>query len=108
MASSFELGDCQPAPPSLPASPVSAGDSFTALFGPPVVVARPTNQSVGKGRLVGEQQLMEKRSRKPLPVNPLTGEVLGAGNLEVQVVEVKRSGKVATRRPPGDFHSELW
>merc|ERR1712080_94353 len=88
MASTFELGDEQPE--TVVIQPRKAKeDSFNNLFGPPT----------------------EARKKKPLPLNPVTGELLGSGQDKVVVVKNAKTAQAAkpgTRRPPGDHHSQLW
>jgi len=117
MASTFQLGDEQPS--LKPTNPTkAAANSFNNLFGPPAPAkvapavssalksgSRAQQSKVAPAGLVGEVSAT-KRSRKPLPINPLTGQVIGtqAARQEVQQAETT----VATKRSPGGNHSQLW
>merc|ERR1712215_124191 len=121
LASSFELGDEQPQAESLQGKRKEE-DSFHNLFGPPSLVETP------KPAEIVEIQKIQKTVKKPLPVNPLTGAVMGiqpkegtldkgevpkqskpkSGSLvelfSMPIVQVTDSG----RQPPGGHHSPLW
>ena len=57
----------------------------------------------------GVQCSIPRRSAKPMPVNPLTGEVLGRRvKEEGQEVQGVAMVQVVGRRPPGGAHSQLW
>jgi len=106
MASSFELSDEQP--DHLPIRKLrNKGDTYDALFGPEAprfVVAR---RSVSAFPASTNQ-----RRRKPLPINPLTGEELGSrGGLNIpqpDVVTAVTNFSRFKRPPPGGFTSQLW
>merc|ERR1711892_211720 len=74
MASSFELGDEQPDNGMERSSKIPIG-TFHSLFGPP----SPVLSKAEKARLNANQpsDYSVKPSKKPLPVNPWTGDVLG-------------------------------
>merc|ERR1711892_331739 len=73
MASSFELGYEQPQTYKQRAQNLSAS-SYSNLFGvPPAGVARPLSKKV----LPLVRRESRSRRQKPLPVNPLTGDIIG-------------------------------
>eukprot|EP00090_Calanus_glacialis_P004293 TRINITY_DN13178_c0_g1_i1.p1 TRINITY_DN13178_c0_g1~~TRINITY_DN13178_c0_g1_i1.p1 ORF type:complete len:148 (-),score=44.01 TRINITY_DN13178_c0_g1_i1:55-498(-) len=102
LASSFELGDDQPAVSERPKeAEESSGTSYNHLFGPPT----PANVRRMKIKKMYEndQQLVRK-SKKPLPVDPLTGNIIGnfddgiaSTSLNNQSVK-ERADKVKTRK----------
>jgi len=125
MASSFALGCEQPdvvyassdgsspcpKQPAKPAKSKARGDTFKALFGPPtpkLAQNRRTTNSTSPNPT-------KKIIRKPLPVNPLTGERLGSqGSLDIDEYSRTRPNLLRTdfsrfkRPPPGGFSSQLW
>merc|ERR1712211_204591 len=110
MASTFQLGDEQPA--LKPTTNLTK--SFNNLFGPPTPAkVAPAGPMSGKmptaapSGLVGEvdKASLVKRSRKPLPVDPLTGQVIGD---QTKRVEVREATTTITKRSPGGNHSQLW
>jgi len=123
MSSTFELGDEQPEP-CLAKSRKARDDSFNALFGPPPESPRARKAWTKK---VKEQEVavQRQRNKKPLPVNPLTGDILGVRvEREAEIVQGsperdiivqtqtnihnKSGGQTQARRPPGGHHSPLW
>eukprot|EP00090_Calanus_glacialis_P035710 TRINITY_DN6092_c0_g1_i1.p1 TRINITY_DN6092_c0_g1~~TRINITY_DN6092_c0_g1_i1.p1 ORF type:complete len:144 (+),score=43.98 TRINITY_DN6092_c0_g1_i1:40-471(+) len=105
LASSFELGDEQPTGDASQ-SRKKEDDSFHKLFGPPSLIK--TEKPVEVSDQV--QKIKKTVTKKPLPVNPLTGDVAGmqpkketVDNIQPTVPKVK-SG----RQPPGGHHSPLW
>eukprot|EP00088_Acartia_fossae_P003110 TRINITY_DN1128_c0_g1_i9.p1 TRINITY_DN1128_c0_g1~~TRINITY_DN1128_c0_g1_i9.p1 ORF type:complete len:208 (-),score=47.14 TRINITY_DN1128_c0_g1_i9:421-951(-) len=108
MASNFELSDEQPE--NLPTRRSRMkGDSFEALFGTPVGgKLLPHRRSVSAAPVPTSQ----RRSRKPMPINPLTGEALGSRTgLDLEVPLAPAPAKVLPnfsrfkRPPPGGFAS---
>jgi hypothetical protein len=103
MASSFQLGD-DGGPPAAPSAPRPPAESFTKLFGPPAPSGRPRAVPARAGVLGGPAPGGQPRSRRPLPVDPLTGAVLGG--------RAEAAGPGAAggpgRRPPGGPHTQLW
>ena len=115
MASSFQLGDEQP---SLKPTNLTKGaaNSFNNLFGPPApakvfqergqylnptpakvapVVSSALKSGIQQSKvapagLVGEASGVTKRSRKPLPINPLTRQVIGSQSSLRQEVRHQR------------------
>ena len=94
MASTFQLGDEQPAVKRTTNLTKSSNNSFNNLFGPPTPAkVAPAGPMSGKmptaapSGLVGEvdKASLVKRSRKPLPVDPLTGQVIGDQTKRVEV-----------------------
>ena len=94
MASTFQLGDEQPAMKPTTNLTKSSNNSFNNLFGPPTPAkVAPAGLMSGKmptgapSGLVGEvdKASLVKRSRKPLPVDPLTGQVIGDQTKRVEV-----------------------
>ena len=94
MASTFQLGDEQPALKPTTNLTKSSNNSFNNLFGPPTPAkVAPAGPMSGKmptaapSGLVGEvdKASLVKRSRKPLPVDPLTGQVIGDQTKRVEV-----------------------
>ena len=116
MASTFQLGDEQPAMKPTTNLTKSSNNSFNNLFGPPTPAkVAPAGPMSGKmptaapSGLVGEvdKASLVKRSRKPLPVDPLTGQVIGDQTKRVEVRrKVKKNSKLqklsrfGRRRPP--------
>ena len=88
MASNFQLGDEQPSLKPTSLTKASA-DSFNNLFGPPTPAkAISTSLKSAKQTKVAPAGLVAtstKRIRKPLPINPLTGQVIGT---QTEVKEV--------------------
>jgi len=114
MASTFQLGDEQPALKRTTNRTKSSNNSFNNLFGPPTPAkVAPAGPLSGKmptaapSGLVGEvdKASLVKRSRKPLPVDPLTGQVIGD---QTKRVEVREATTTITKRSPGGNHSQLW
>merc|ERR1712032_227824 len=112
MASNFQLGDEQPS--SKPTSLTKASaDSFNNLFGPPTPAkAISTSLKSAKQTKVAPAGLVAtstKRIRKPLPINPLTGQVIGT-QTEVKEAAAAQQEEtlVVTKRSPGGNHSQLW
>ena len=130
MASTFQLGDEQPALKRTTNLTKSSNNSFNNLFGPPtpakVAPAGPMSGKMPTGApsgLVGEvdKASLVKRSRKPLPVDPLTGQVIGDQTKRVEVrrkvyeklkiaktFQVREATTTITKRSPGGNHSQLW
>ena len=130
MASTFQLGDEQPAVKRTTNLTKSSNNSFNNLFGPPTPAkVAPAGPMSGKmptaapSGLVGEvdKASLVKRSRKPLPVDPLTGQVIGDQTKRVEVrrkveeklkiaktFQVREATTTITKRSPGGNHSQLW
>ena len=130
MASTFQLGDEQPALKPTTNLTKSSNNSFNNLFGPPTPAkVAPAGPMSGKmptaapSGLVGEvdKASLVKRSRKPLPVDPLTGQVIGDQTKRVEVrrkveeklkiaktFQVREATTTITKRSPGGNHSQLW
>ena len=130
MASTFQLGDEQPALKRTTNLTKSSNNSFNNLFGPPTPAkVAPAGPMSGKmptaapSGLVGEvdKASLVKRSRKPLPVDPLTGQVIGDQTKRVEVrrkvleklkiaktFQVRETTTTNTKRSPGGNHSQLW
>ncbi|XP_023346519.1 uncharacterized protein LOC111715429 [Eurytemora carolleeae] len=107
MASSFELSDEQPEL-LLSRRARQEGDSYKSLFGPPPP-RFPNRRSVS----CAPPSANQRRSRKPLPVNPLTGDTLGTkGGLDIPSVPapcvVIPNFSRFKRPPPGGYSSQLW
>eukprot|EP00091_Calanus_sinicus_P020687 TRINITY_DN5802_c0_g1_i1.p1 TRINITY_DN5802_c0_g1~~TRINITY_DN5802_c0_g1_i1.p1 ORF type:complete len:147 (-),score=47.89 TRINITY_DN5802_c0_g1_i1:81-497(-) len=105
LASSFELGDEQPTGDTSQWRK-NENDSFHNLFGPPSLIE--TEKPVEASSEV--QKIKKILTKKTLPVNPLTGDVVGMqpkkegmDNIRPAIPMVK-SG----RQPPGGHHSPLW
>merc|ERR1712212_907387 len=79
MASSFVLGDEQPDNNNTKSWDIQTGTRNT-LFGPP----SPTLSKAEKARINASKQTdySIKPSKKPFPVNPLTGDILGQPGLK--------------------------
>ena len=93
----------------LPASPTKPslkaeveGQTFHKMFGAPKPAAGRQQRPGSRSPVVGEQEQGQERRRKPLPVSPLTGQVLGPGRRQ----EVKQ--EVQHRRKNSTQHSQLW
>ena len=130
MASTFQLGDEQPALKPTTNLTKSSNNSFNNLFGPPTPAkVAPAGPLSGKmptaapSGLVGEvdKASLVKRSRKPLPVDPLTGQVIGDQTKRMEVrrkvleklkiaktFQVREATTTITKRSPGGNHSQLW
>ena len=131
MASTFQMGDEQPALKPTTNLTKCSNNSFNNLFGPPTPakVAPMSGPMSGKmptaapSGLVGEvdKASLVKRSRKPLPVDPLTGQVIGDQTKRVEVrrkveeklkiaktFQVREATTTITKRSPGGNHSQLW
>lgn len=108
MASNFELSDEQPMAVQQ-RRPRDKGDSYNALFGP-----APSRGRQQRSVSLAPPSTIQRRSRKPLPVNPLTGETLGLGGgleLPPQPAACAQNNTGFTRfkrPPPGGFTSQLW
>jgi len=116
MASTFQLGDEQP---SLKPTNLTKGaaNSFNNLFGPPAPAKVAVSSALKSGSkqskvapagLVGEVSGATKRSRKPLPINPLTGQVIGGQAGLRQEAHQEETTASVVRRSPGCSHSQLW
>jgi len=90
MASSIEFGEQQPRVYRERSHNMKAS-SYQNLFGPAVPRSRPSVRT------------LQGKSVKPLPVNTLTGAVLGLADIPVPV-----SAPTRGRRSPGGNHSQLW
>eukprot|EP00090_Calanus_glacialis_P018672 TRINITY_DN2897_c0_g1_i3.p1 TRINITY_DN2897_c0_g1~~TRINITY_DN2897_c0_g1_i3.p1 ORF type:complete len:146 (-),score=50.28 TRINITY_DN2897_c0_g1_i3:161-598(-) len=105
LASSFELGDEQPQVYRQRAQKIKA-TSYQNLFGAPADVTRACVRRVARAER--EQPV---RRNKPLPVNTLTGAIIGVPDQKIPQA-LSRSLPVQTqfraRRSPGGNHSQLW
>jgi len=106
MASNFELSDEQP--DLLPIRKLrNKGDTYEALFGPEAPRYMVNRRSVSAAPAPTNQ-----RRRKPLPINPLTGEQLGSrGGLNIpppDVVMAVPNFSRFKRPPPGGYTTQLW
>merc|ERR1712106_377769 len=106
LASSFELGDEQPQGDGVQWKR-KEDDSFHNLFGPPSFVD--THKPVENTE--DTQKIEKSMVKKPLPLSPLTGDVVGMepkketlGKMQQKAQTKPKSG----RQPPGGHHSPLW
>merc|ERR1711953_589789 len=101
-------GDEQPSLKPTSLTKASA-DSFNNLFGPPTPAkAISTSLKSAKQTKVAPAGLVAtstKRIRKPLPINPLTGQVIGT---QTEAAAQQEETLVVTKRSPGGNHSQLW
>merc|ERR1711936_461853 len=97
MASSSELSSEQPRLYLHRARRLTA-NSYQNLFGEPSERARPLSKKVIKT----EKPEPKMKKTKPLPVDPLTGQVLGSREKRDQ-----SAPPVKSRRSPGGNHSKL-
>jgi len=84
------------------------GDSYTALFGPPPP-RFPKNRRSFSAAPVSS---IQRRRVKPMPVNPLTGEQIGKGGIEVPktaapCIAIPDFSRFK-RPPPGGYTTQLW
>merc|ERR1712106_43086 len=106
LASSFELGDEQPQGDGVQWKR-KEDDSFHNLFGPPSIVE--TQNPVENTE--DTHKIEKSMVKKPLPVNPLTGDVVGMEPKKETVGKMQQKPKTkpkSGRRPPGGQHSPLW
>merc|ERR1712106_160979 len=105
MASSFELGYEQPQTYKQRAQNLSAS-SYSNLFGvPPGGVARPLSKKV----LPPVRRESRSRRQKPLPVNTLTGDIIGLPDqVGTQPSSVGEQDKNSGKRSAGGPHNQLW
>merc|ERR1712106_825160 len=104
MASSFELGYEQPQTYKQRAQNLAAS-SYSNLFGVPGGVARPLSKKV----LPPVRREGRSRTQKPLPVNTLTGDIIGLPDqVGTQPSYVGEQDKSAGRRAVGGPHNQLW
>merc|ERR1711892_512744 len=104
MASSFELGYEQPQTYKQRAQNLSAS-SYSNLFGVPPGVARPLSKKV----LPPVRRESRSRTQKPLPVNPLTGDIIGLPDqVGTQPSSAGEHAKHAGKRSPAGPHNQLW
>merc|ERR1711953_1463860 len=101
MASSFELSSEQPRLYVSRARRLAA-NSYQNLFGEPAERARPLSKKVIKI----EKPEPKQKKPKPLPVDPLSGQILGRRELRHRDLSV--TAPVKTKRSPGGNHSQLW
>merc|ERR1711915_241002 len=103
MASSFELGDEQPED-NMENKWNNTGGTFHSLFGPP----SPTLSKAEKARILAQQpsEYSLKPCKKPLPVNPLTGDILGTGGEKAP--ETPRKVFNPDSIPPGGRSTPIW
>ena len=104
LASTLQL-DWAPLPPSPTKPSLKAeveGHTFNKMFGAPKPVAGKQQRPGSRSLVSGEQEQGQERRRRPLPVSPLTGQVLGPGRRQ----EVKQ--EVQHRRKNSTQHSQLW
>merc|ERR1719206_1308729 len=103
LASSFELGDEQPVVTSKHRARILQPTSYQNLFGPVGgVVGRSRPRYRREGTRPDRDQPV--RRMKTLPVNTLTGAVMG-GTCQI---ETPVYAQVIARRSPGGNHSQLW
>jgi len=109
MASNFELSDEQPEHVEIKKGR-DKGDSYAALFGPPPPrFPKNARRSVS----AAPTTIQQRRSKKPLPLNPLTGERLGSQQgLDIPPQETPctlvPNFSRFKRPPPGGFSTQLW
>merc|ERR1712106_340259 len=104
MASSFELGYEQPQTYKQRAQNLAAS-SHSNLFGVPPGVARPLSKKV----LPPVRREGRSRRQKALPVNPLTGDIIGLPRHAVkQSSSAVGEATNAIKSPFGGPHSHLW
>merc|ERR1712106_785367 len=104
MASSFELGYEQPQTYKQITQNLAAS-SYSNLFGVPPGVARPLSKKV----LPPVRREGRSRRQKPMPVNPLTGDIIGLPHhLAPQPSPITGQAKNAAKRSPGGPHNQLW
>merc|ERR1711892_473977 len=106
MASSFELGYEQPQTYKQRAKNLAAS-SHSNLFGPvpPGGVARPLSKKV----LPPVRRESRSRRQKPLPVNNLTGDIIGLPDqVGTQPSSAGEHAKHAGKRSPAGPHNQLW
>jgi len=101
MASSFELSSEQPRHYLTRARRLAAS-SYQNLFGEPAERARPLSKKVIKI----EKPEPKQKKPKPLPVDPLSGQILGRRELRHRDLSVPAA--VKTKRSPGGNHTQLW
>jgi len=105
MASSFELSSDQPkAGVYYQRARRLAANSYQNLFGEPTERHRPISKKVSKTT----PPEPKSRKQKPLPVDPLTGEVIGQRDPDVTLRQLSAPAPVKTKRSPGGNHSQLW
>merc|ERR1712128_229321 len=104
MASSFELGYEQPQTYKQRARNLAAS-SHSNLFGVPPGVARPLAKKV----LPPVRREGRSRRQKPLPVNPLTGGIIGLPHhLAPHPSSITGQAENAAKRSSGGPHNQLW
>merc|ERR1712154_629639 len=107
MASSFELSSDQPTLYYQRARKLAA-NSYQNLFGEPTERHRPLSKKVSK--LTPPEP--RSRKQKPLPVDPLTGDLIGkldkSGLLARKQAQLSAPAPAKTKRSPGGNHSRLW
>merc|ERR1711892_750461 len=103
MASSFELGDEQPQVFRQRAKKLSAS-SYQNLFGASTERSRPCVKRVARS----ERDVTVRRNNKPLPVNTLTGAILGVPEQMIPQALSVPHHQYRVRRSPGGAHSQLW
>merc|ERR1712080_10825 len=111
LASTFELSDEQPTVVraracSVPRPGQGLSSSHSNLFGPPTPAIVRKLRRIEMGREEGRKIV----SKKPLPVNPLTGIVMGKVGPELPTAASNRpeSGMVRTKSMANSLHSRLW
>eukprot|EP00092_Neocalanus_flemingeri_P100694 GFUD01128638.1.p1 GENE.GFUD01128638.1~~GFUD01128638.1.p1 ORF type:complete len:104 (+),score=29.13 GFUD01128638.1:126-437(+) len=103
MASSFELGDEQPQVCRQRTTKLAA-NSYQNLFGAPADRSRPRVRRIDRSK----RDPPVRRSTKPLPVNTLTGAIIGLSyNNVAQTMSVSQPQYYARRSLRGS-HSQLW
>eukprot|EP00092_Neocalanus_flemingeri_P004078 GFUD01004390.1.p1 GENE.GFUD01004390.1~~GFUD01004390.1.p1 ORF type:complete len:140 (+),score=33.30 GFUD01004390.1:134-553(+) len=102
MASSDQLRNKQPTDTQR-AKDLSA-NSYQNLFGAPAERSRPRARRIDRT----ERGPPARRSPKPLPVNTLTGAIIGLPHQNVPKAIYVPQPQNYARRSPGGTHSQLW
>eukprot|EP00090_Calanus_glacialis_P011235 TRINITY_DN19676_c0_g1_i1.p1 TRINITY_DN19676_c0_g1~~TRINITY_DN19676_c0_g1_i1.p1 ORF type:complete len:177 (-),score=38.94 TRINITY_DN19676_c0_g1_i1:55-585(-) len=85
--------------PKQPRHTQATGSSYSRLFSPPT--PRPAKPK--QLTLFDKPDEHKSRCKKPLPVSPLTGHILGAGGYMMESVPGRKAKNV-----PGTQHKQLW
>jgi len=83
---------------------IFSANSYQNLFGEPTERHRPISKKVSKTT----PPEPKSRKPKPLPVDPLTGEVIGQRDPDVTLRQLSAPAPVKTKRSPGGNHTQLW
>merc|ERR1712173_13979 len=104
MASSFQLGDEQPKVFTMKERMLKA-NSYDNLFGSPTPMERSRPRERRFTRQ--EREPTDRRSRR-MPVNTLTGAVMGVPDQQLVEPAAMTACSMRTKRSPGGNHSQLW